>query len=95
LQWACSFDLQVNANPVLPKLAGRFADKQTLQWARSKGLPWTAAITEGAALEGRRSLLSWLHTEQLCPFDEQAVLFAALRRTDALMLDWLCKAKQL
>jgi hypothetical protein len=93
LQWACDFDLKIGASPVLPKLAGRFADKPTLLWARSKRLPWIAAITEGAAIEGRRSMLSWLHTQQLCPCEERAVFFAALRWTDTLMLDWLWKSE--
>jgi hypothetical protein len=94
LQWACANDLQLSAGALLPREAGRFADKQTLQRARSQGLPWTAAITEGAAIEGRRSMLSWLRTEQLCPCDERAVFLAALRRADTLMLDWLCKEEQ-
>ena len=90
LQWACSFDLQINANSVLPKLAGRFADEQTLLWARSHGLPWTADIAEGAATEGRLCLLKWLSTEQSCPMNEPAVFLAALDRCDIVMLNLLC-----
>eukprot|EP00953_Heterococcus_sp_UTEX-ZZ885_P008378 5032-Heterococcus_DN1.PRE.1 len=93
LQWACNFDLKISTNTILPELAGRFADKQTLLWAQGQGLPWTAAITEGAAAEGRCSMLSWLHTEQSCPCDERAVFLAAVSRADTLVLDWLWQSE--
>jgi hypothetical protein len=33
----------------LPLQAGRYADKQTLLWAREQGLPWSEAVCSGAA----------------------------------------------
>jgi hypothetical protein len=91
LHLACGIDVQLKTNPALPKAAGRFADKRTLLWAKRNGLPWTADICEGAAIEGRTDMLLWLHEEQGCPWEELRIFKAAFNSSDTATLDWLCK----
>eukprot|EP00953_Heterococcus_sp_UTEX-ZZ885_P008387 5034-Heterococcus_DN1.PRE.2 len=93
LQWACQCDLQLKINAFLPQFAGRYADKEMLYWAKQRGLPWYAAITHGAAIEGRCDMLVWLHEEQGVPIDVVTIFRAALTNCDIATLDWLCKGE--
>jgi hypothetical protein len=94
LQWAHARDLHLASNTSLQKAAGRFADKRTLSWAKRNGLPWTAAICEGAAAEGRTDMLLWLHEEQGCPWEELATFMAAVVSCSVATLNWLCKDEE-
>lgn len=89
LQMACAIDLQLSTNTELPKAAGRWAEEQTLLWAKQNGLPWVSAVCEGAALEGRVDMLWWLHTQQGCPCDVGPVLKAALHSCNVDLLRWM------
>jgi hypothetical protein len=89
LQLACSFDLALNSVKCLPVQASRAADKRTLLWARKQGLPWCEALCEGAAAVGRLHMLLWLHSEQQCPWDLEAVVAVALKRGDLGLLKHL------
>eukprot|EP00953_Heterococcus_sp_UTEX-ZZ885_P020061 11215-Heterococcus_DN1.PRE.1 len=90
LQWACTYDLQLSAGAVLPREANKFADKQTLLWARAQGLPWIEDICEAATAAGRLSMLKWLHRDQGCPWSMRSVVRAALHNCDINTLNWLC-----
>jgi hypothetical protein len=93
LQWAHAYDLQLVSNAALQKAAGRFTDKRTLLWAKHNGLPWTADICEGAAVQGRTDMLLWLHEEQGCPWDELKTFVAAAVSSNLDTLNWLCKGE--
>ena len=96
LQYACAMqaefeDFNIASKKGLSMLAGRFASRRTLVWARKAGLPWNESICEGAALAGRLKILEWLrHTSRVqCPWKAQAVFTAALQRRDLPMLMWV------
>jgi hypothetical protein len=56
LQLACSYDLVISLK-LLPQQAGRSADKQTLLWAKQRGLLWDVALSLSAAQARRFELL--------------------------------------
>eukprot|EP00953_Heterococcus_sp_UTEX-ZZ885_P008380 5032-Heterococcus_DN1.PRE.3 len=90
LQRACDGDLQLSTGALLSREAGKYADKQTLQWARKQGLPWTGDVCDGATVAGRLSMLKWLHEDQGCPWSMQFVVRAASRNCNITTLNWLC-----
>lgn len=82
------FQLQVQTWGVQLR-AGWYADTPTLQALHTvHGMPWTAAVSNGAAASGNVSRMKYLLDEQQCPQAEDLCSYAAIARsTDVIR--WL------
>jgi hypothetical protein len=89
LQLACALGLELDGADCLPQQACRCADKQTLLWARTHGLPWCEELTRSLADCGRLDMLQWARSGKQCPWYEKGIVTAALQRADLPMLNWL------
>jgi hypothetical protein len=83
----CGLDLQGHSQ-LLQRLAGRHADLITLQLAAELGLPWTAAVSRGAASACDLPKLQWLY-EQQCPRSSWTVITCAAASGCLDTLLWL------
>jgi hypothetical protein len=66
LQLACALGLELGGVKCLQQQAGKCADKQTLLWARTHGLPWAKELTQSLADQGRLRMLQWARLEKQC-----------------------------
>jgi hypothetical protein len=61
----------------LQRIAGRYADIESLELAHSYGMPYSHHVIAGAAESGDTSKLKWLHIEQHCDIVPQISCYAA------------------
>jgi hypothetical protein len=83
----CGLDLLAHSQ-VLQRLAGRHADLTTLQLAAELGLPWTAAVSRGAASACDLLKLQWLYAQE-CPRSSWTVITCAASSGCLETLLWL------
>jgi hypothetical protein len=89
LQLACALGLELSTVECLQQQAGKCANKLTLLWARTHGLPWCEELTQSLADEGRLELLQWARLDKQCLWYEKGIVTAALQRADLPMLQWM------
>ena len=90
---ACGLQLALrdsDRRSVVSEVAGAYADRDTLMWAKMNGLPWGYWVTSGAARRNRTDLLNWLYAEQECAVLPINIVTAAATHGHAAPLQWLC-----
>jgi hypothetical protein len=66
--------------------AGQLADRDTLLWLKANCADlWREALCDGAVVQGRLGLLTWLHDVQQCPWSFTAGCYAALHNQLAVL----------
>jgi hypothetical protein len=100
LQWAMATGLTLHINTKgVQRLAGRYADIETLVLLRELGMSWSAAVFKGASASRNKAKLHWLVNEQQCPMAEKdipevvrwkpPVIDAQPRQAEEVDIDWL------